>query len=200
MQNKIIPDTIRPQALKALGFFPELEDYKITFRFKNNIRKSTMQAQPKFSSIFKSRKNREYVILISEKVQIEEEDYSVFDMEDSVMIGWLGHELGHIMDYKDRSALGMIGLGIRYLLSPRYIQKVERQADTYAIQQGMYDYILATKNFILNHSAISPEYKERIKRLYLSPEEIMKLVNELDDEEIEEKIDEELEEKEETQE
>ena len=38
-------------------------------------------------------------------------------------------------------------------------------------------YILKTKNFILNHADITPIYKARIKKYYLSPEEIMELVN-----------------------
>lgn len=195
MINKVMPDSIRPQVTKALTFFPQLNGYKITFKFKDSIRKSTMQAQPKFSSIFKKKKNREYVILISKKIQIEDESYSIFDMEDSVMIGWIGHELGHIMDYKDRSALGMIALGVKYLFSNQYIQRVEREADRYAVRHGMADYILKTKDFILNHSDISPVYKARIKRLYLSPEEIMKMVNQLEKEEIERDVDEELDKK-----
>ena len=41
----------------------------------------------------------------------------------------------------------------------------------------MHEYILATKNFILNHASISPKYKKRIMKFYMSPEEIMELVN-----------------------
>jgi hypothetical protein len=42
----------------------------------------------------------------------------------------------------------------------------------------MEDYILQTKEFLLNHAAISLSYKERIKKYYLTPEEIMTLVQE----------------------
>jgi hypothetical protein len=35
---------------------------------------------------------------------------------------------------------------------------------------------LKTKNFILNHADIDPDYKKRIKQYYLSPEEIMQIV------------------------
>lgn len=194
MTNKTIPEEIRPQAEKALQFYPELKDVPITFKFKKNIKKSTMQAQPKFSGIFRKRQNREYVILISEKIQIEDDSFEILDIDDEVMIGWLGHELGHIMDYQHRSAMGMIIFGLKYLYSKRHIREVERSADTYAIQHGMVDYIMATKNFILNNADISETYKNRIRRLYLSPEEIMELVNELEKEKIHEKVDEEMEE------
>ncbi len=193
MKNKTIPENIRPQAEKALSFFPELKDVAITFKFKKNIKKSTMQAQPKFSGIFKKRYNREYVILISETFQIEDDSFNILDVDDEIMIGWLGHELGHIMDYQHRSAIGMIIFGIKYLYSKKHIKEVERTADAYAIKQGMVDYIIATKNFILNNADISEIYKERIKRLYLSPEEIMEMVNTMKEEEIKEEIEEEME-------
>ncbi len=41
----------------------------------------------------------------------------------------------------------------------------------------MGDYILKTKNFILEHASISEKYKRRIRRLYMSPEEVMELLN-----------------------
>src|SRR5699024_3330415 len=193
MKNKTIPESIKPQAEKALSFFPDLEDVKITFKFKKNIKKSTMQAQPKFSGIFKKKHNREYVILISETFQIEDDSFNILDVDDEVMIGWLGHELGHIMDYQHRSAVGMIIFGIKYLYSKKHIKEVERTADAYAIEQGMVDYIIATKNFILNNADISETYKDRIRRLYLSPEEIMEMVNTTEEEKIKEEIDEEME-------
>lgn len=176
--HKIIPPSIDKETRVALSYFPELIDTPIKFQFKDNIKKSTMQAQPVWSSFFKSRKNREYIILISRKVQIEDESFKITDIPSDVLIGWLGHELGHIIDYRDRSSFGMLIFGLKYLYSHGHIQEVERAADTYAVAHGMGDYILKTKDFILNHAKISPRYKERIKRLYLSPEEIMHLIEE----------------------
>ncbi len=190
--NKEIPLSIKDQVEVALTHYPQLKDTPIAFRFKKEIKKSTMQAQPTYASIFKSRKNRAYVILISEKFHIEEEEFSILDVEDDVLIGWIGHELGHVMDYRDRSTLNMISFALKYLFSTTHIQEVERAADTYAVKHGMYQYILATKNFILNNTSISPKYKNRIKRLYMSPEEIMELVNHLDIADVEKEVEKEL--------
>jgi isoaspartyl peptidase/L-asparaginase-like protein (Ntn-hydrolase superfamily) len=60
----------------------------------------------------------------------------------------------------------------------KHIVEAERSADTFAVNQGMEEYILKTKNFILNHADIDENYKKRIKRYYLSPEEIMQIVQE----------------------
>lgn len=193
--HKVIPEIILPEVEKALTFYPELKDVPIEFKFKKSIKKSTMQAQPVFKSFFVPRGQRAYIILISEKFHIEDEEYKITDMDKDVLIGWIGHELGHVIDYKDRSAFGMLLFGLKYLFSPMHIREVERTADTFAVQRGMQDYILATKDFILNNTQISPKYKARIKRLYMSPEEIMELVNKQGPKETEEKVDKELEEK-----
>lgn len=190
--NKEIPLSIKDQVEVALTHYPQLKDTPIAFRFKKEIKKSTMQAQPSFASFLKSRKNRAYIIFISEKFHIEDEVFSILDVEDDVLIGWIGHELGHVMDYRDRSTLNMISFALKYLFSTAHIQEVERAADTYAVKHGMYQYILATKNFILNNTSISPKYKNRIKRLYMSPEEIMELVNHLDIADVEKEVEKEL--------
>jgi hypothetical protein len=44
----------------------------------------------------------------------------------------------------------------------------------------MENYILKTKDFILNNADVSQTYKNRIKKYYLSPEEIMELIAERD--------------------
>lgn len=178
LDNKVIPKGIKQEAIKALEYFPELYNTAIEFKFKNNIKKSTMQAQPRFTSFFKKKENRAYIILISRKIQIEGEVFTMSDIPSDVIIGWIGHELGHLMDYRNRTNFGMLIFGIKYLFSSKHIKEVERAADTYAIAHGMGDYILKTKNFILDNANLSEKYKERIRRLYISPEEVMELINE----------------------
>lgn len=180
-QNKLIPVPILEEAKKALSYYPELEDVAIEFKYKENIKKSFMQAQPQFKNLFKGKDSRKYYVYISSRFLIEEEEFSMQDIPSEVLVGWLGHELGHIMDYRDKSAAGLIIFGLRYITSDNYIKEAERAADVYAVTHGMGDYILATKDFILNHSSLSDEYKKRIARLYLSPEEIIVLVNQLEE-------------------
>lgn len=172
----VYPESIAAEVSKALSYYPELSNVEITFKFKRNIKKSTMQAQPVFGSFFKSKSKRSYVILISEKIKIDEKEFKTKDIPKDVMIGWLGHELGHIMDYQNKNNLELILFGINYLLSDKHIVEAERAADTFAVSYGMADYILKTKNFILNHAEIDNDYKLRIKKYYLSPEEIMEMV------------------------
>jgi len=177
--NKIIPNSILEEAEKALSFYPELKDTEIEIRFKDNIKKSFMQAQPQFTSLFKKRSNRKYYIKIGKNFVIDGEEIEVTDIPSDVLVGWIGHELGHIIDYKNRSGFNLITFGMSYIISKNFLMDAERAADTYAVNHGMADYILATKDFILGHAGLSEEYRERIKRLYLSPEEILEIVEEI---------------------
>ncbi len=179
--NKIIPKNILEEANIALSHYPELEDVAIEFRYKNKMKNAFMQAQPKMGNLLKGKKNHSYYVFISSKFLVENEAIPIADVPSEVLIGWLGHELGHIMDYRDKSGMEMVKFGARYITSKNFIKKAERTADTYAINHGMGNFIFATKDFILNHSQLSDKYKKRKIRLYLSPEEILVLVNNLED-------------------
>lgn len=174
------PKTISEEVRIALSYYPDLKDIPIEFKFKEHIKKSTMQAQPKFSSFFKSRKKRSYVVLISKHIKISNKEFRTKDIPRAVMIGWLGHELGHIVDYQSRDNLNLVGFGLQYLFSVDYIKHAERTADSVAVDRGMGEYIIATKRFILDHAEISETYKSRMRKFYLSPEEIMQMVEKVD--------------------
>lgn len=175
------PESIASEVEIALSHFPELAEVSIEFKFKEKIRKSTMQAQPEIWSFFRKQSNRKYKILISKTFKIDETIYFTSNLPSNVLIGWLGHELGHIRDYQGRSGLNLIGFGLGYVFSEKAMKRAERTADYYAIAHGMEDYILATKNFILKEANFPELYKRRIERLYLSAEEIMILIEERDE-------------------
>ncbi len=176
-KNKTIPNEIKHQVEKALSYFPSLKDIDIQFKFKKNIKKTTMQAQPNFLSLLSSKKNRKYNINISETFK-DSKNTATKNLPEDVFIGWISHELGHLLDYEEMSNWEMIVFGIKYLLVDKHIIEAERTADKYAIDQGIGKYILAMKNFILNHSDLPKHYKKRIKKYYISPKEVTLLINE----------------------
>jgi hypothetical protein len=175
--RKDIPQEIRKAALKALSFYPALRDVKIDFVFNENIKKSFMQAQPKFTSMYGSRKLRTYLIKIKRMFSLHGEEIPAHRLPEDVLIGWIGHELGHIMDYLRKNNWSMMLFGLNYFTSSSFIITAERAADIYALNHGLGGYILATKEFILNKAGMSETYVSRIKRLYLPPEEIMVMMD-----------------------
>jgi len=180
-ENKKIPKVIENEILKALSFYPELERVPIDFVFKQDIKKSVMQAQPKIKTMFLARKNWAYQINISALFKLTHTAIPIHQIPSDIMIGWIGHELGHIMDYHNRTIFGMIRFGFGYLFSTKYIRQAEKTADTYAVTHGLAYYIIETKNFILNHAELPERYKQKIARLYLSPDDIVEQVRLLEE-------------------
>ena len=173
-ENKVIPNIIETEVLKALSFYPELQKTHIKFVFKENIKKSVMQAQPDIPAILKGK--RAYNINISALFRLTTTAIPIHQIPKDIMIGWIGHELGHVMDYENRNILEIIRFGLGYVFSTTYLRKAEKVADTYAVNHGLGWYILQTKNFILNHADLSEKYKSKIARLYLSPDDIVEQV------------------------
>ncbi|HLS95184.1 MAG TPA: hypothetical protein VK017_06465 [Sphingobacterium sp.] len=182
LHNKKVPRVIQRQLLAALSHYPELHATNIRFVFTQTLRKSVMAARPVVRTLLRGKKHRVYDILISPVFKLRYSIEPIHQVDDSVLIGWIGHELGHILDYEMRSVWGIARFGLLYLLSKRYIRRAERTADTFAVQRGMGDYILATKQFILDHSEFPQRYKDRIANLYLSPDDIVELVSSLEGE------------------
>ncbi|WP_243745602.1 hypothetical protein [Segetibacter sp. 3557_3] len=179
--NKEIPVLIEQNVLKALAFFPELRDARISFIFKRNIKGSVMQAQPVFATLVGPRKARRYRINISSQFKLISTQMPIQDIPADVMIGWIGHELGHILDYEGRSNAGLVSFGYNYYFSPKYVKHAEMVADSFAVERGMGNYILATKRFILDHAELPQAYKDKISRLYLSPDVIVEQVRLLEE-------------------
>lgn len=180
--NKIIPSVIEGPVLQALSHYPELKKTSIHFVFTDKLEKSIMAARPTIGSLLKKRQNRTYKVLINPAFKLGYEIESINEIPDSVLVGWLGHELGHIMDYEHKSAWGIMAMGISYSLSHNYIRKAECVADSYAVDRGMGAYLVVKKSFILDHTELPQAYRDKIKALYLSPEDINKLVADLESE------------------
>lgn len=185
--NKQIPNVLRKHALTALSHYPELQETTIRFIFTRQLKKSIMAARPVVRTLLQAREKRMYDILISPMFKLTQNIEPIHHLPADVLIGWLGHELGHIMDYEQRSVWGIAKFGLLYGLSKRYIRKAERAADTFAANRGMMPYILSTREFILGHSELSSTYKEKIARLYLSPDDIVDLVSDIEEKPAEQK-------------
>lgn len=182
--NKTIPSIIEKNVLTALSFYPELKHVPIQFIFKRRIKSSVMQAQPVFNTLLRARGNRAYRINISALFTLTHTAVPIHQMPDDIMIGWIGHELGHIMDYETRSNAGLVGFGIGYISSASYVKKVEQIADQFAVNHGLGHYLVKTKRFILDHAELPQAYKDKIARLYVSPEEIVEQVRKLEEEKL----------------
>lgn len=175
-KNKTVPKVILEPVLKALAYFPDLDSVDITFEFKENISGAVMQAQPKIISLFvNGKEDRKYRIKITRELDLGGELLPIEKIPIDALVGWIGHELGHVMDYLKRSSTEMMHFGARYFLSKKKVTEAELTADGYAIGCGMGLQILANKTYILNNEGFDVEYRNKIKSLYMSPDQIISM-------------------------
>ncbi|MCH7403148.1 hypothetical protein ACFOUP_04430 [Belliella kenyensis] len=181
VDNKTIPWEIKDAVVEALAYFPELAGVRIDFEFRDRIRGAVMQAQPRVLTLLVTGKEtREYRIKITRELDLGDTLLAIKDVPHDALVGWIGHELGHIMDYKERSTTNMMYFGMRYIMSNKRLTEAEIAADTYAISCGMGHQIMTVKNFILNQEGFSEEYRSKIRDLYMSPSQILSLQEELE--------------------
>ena len=128
--NKRIPAVIEKNVLTALSFYPELKNTSINFIFKTDLKTSVMQAQPVFTTLLRSRKNRSYRIIISSKFRLIKDELPILQIPDEVMVGWIGHELGHILDYEGKTNKQLVSFGYNYYFNSTFVKHAEMVADS----------------------------------------------------------------------
>jgi hypothetical protein len=172
LDNKLIPTEVSLAVQKALSFFPELDNYSIEFVFKKQLKTCVMQAQPKIKTIFSKKENRHYKVIMSRNLLMKDTTMILEQLPFDILVGWFAHELGHIMDYKERTSMNLISFGFNYLTSTPFLKRSERKADSYAVKHGLAVQLIQTKNYILYKSDFTAAYKSKIEELYPSPEDI----------------------------
>jgi len=171
--NKSIPKEVELECLTALSYYPQLKNTPIVFKFGKTL--STMVSRPKLNSIFKRNPKREYQVIIK-KPGISKTGLEWTELSFNSMVGWVGHELGHITHYDHKGFAGIAIMGIKYAF-PNYRRRMERFTDQLAIKHNLGSALYEGTEYAINSSNATQKYKNRLQKFYLSPVEIKKYVN-----------------------
>lgn len=170
------PELLYEEIHKAVSFFPELNKTALHFHLTGKMHSITMKAQPSFISLFKRRSKRTYHIYISKTFKNASKKMTISDLPSDVLIGWIGHELGHIMDYEQMTNWQLMKFGFNYLVFDEHYNESEHTADFYAVRYGMEEFLIKKRKYILEHPDIFEGYKKKFKDHYLSPDDLLHLV------------------------
>jgi hypothetical protein len=170
--NKQYPSDIKNEVEKALTYYPDLVDVKIHFRWGVFTQHSFMLAQPKIPTLLRKKEKRAYQIIMRKNFFVKNRQFANGRIPSDVMVGWLGHELGHVLDYKDRNSLNMIWFGILYYFSTSFLKKAEITADKNAAEHGLIDELVVSKEFGRNPKYFPMSYVNKLKGLYPSVEDV----------------------------
>jgi hypothetical protein len=157
----------------ALSHYPELSKSKIELRLKSIS--STMQAQPKWFFVFRSKKNRNYVININTNEGYTGITYK--DLSFNSLVGWLGHEMAHIADYSKKNNAELVNFIASYVFDKNALKRTEHTADRETIKHGLGAQLLEGVNFFHRNRKVKHSYREKNKKYYLTPEEIVADMN-----------------------
>ncbi len=135
------------------------------------IKGSTMQAQPILGLLSLFQGTSRYCIRLGAYVR-HSNSLLVATLDEEVLTGWFAHELGHVYDYHQRSTWDMIVFGIKYVVSRSFRRRVEHRADEIAIEQGFYKELISTKKFLFTDQGISPAYRKRLQKYYMSMDDL----------------------------
>jgi hypothetical protein len=156
--------------------FEALEEVKLVLR-GTQIKGSTMQAQPIIRPSSFIRGRMDYRIRLAEYVR-DSDELRVDQLSDEVLVGWFAHELGHVVDYLNRSGIQMLLFGIQYLSSAHFRRQAEHRADQIAAKHGFHREVLETKKFLFHHDMIDPLYRKKMQKYYMSIDDLNAWVEE----------------------
>src|SRR6187551_3247162 len=171
--NKAIPDEIELECLTALSYYPELKNIEIIFQFGSPV--STMVSRPKLKSIFRSGNKRVYEVIVR-KPGTSKNGLEWNELSFNSLIGWIAHELGHIVHYGHKTSGGILFTGIKYGF-PGYRRRMERFTDNLVIQHDLGYALFEGTDYCINYSNAKPHYKKYMQKYYLSPTEIKERIS-----------------------
>lgn len=170
--NKNLDSEFELPSLLALSYYPELKSNQIRFQQKNI--KTTMQCVPKLNFIFRKKENRIYAISIDNKIR-NKKGLLLKDVPFNAQVGVIGHELAHVVDYNSKTNMGIIFLGIGYLL-PKKRRQVENRVDEITIAHGLGHQVKNFSNFVLNNEDLNERYLKYKRKYYYSPKQLMQVM------------------------
>lgn len=172
--RKVVLSEFEMAIYATLSFYPELDSTRIVF--KQAKIKTSLNARPTMGSmLFRKRENRKYVIRIKPNTgdSVATLDQAGFN----AVVGVLGHEFNHILDYSQRGFFGIIKRLLGYT-NKKGKRKYEAEIDQMTIDRGLGWQVYDWEDFVFNKSKATEKYKEYKRSVYYTPEELLILVEE----------------------
>jgi hypothetical protein len=179
---KEIPAQFEKPILKALSYFPELKDVSIIFRIKKAY--TPLATRPAFTSLFKRKNHRTYIITISNETidTLKRLLFQNLTLEEQV--GVIGHELSHVVDFNSKNFTRSMATGFGHL-SKKFLDRMEYNTDRICIEHGLGKYLeaysLHVRQTMHVHNWRGVDYifdNDQQHERYMNPETIEKVMHE----------------------
>ena len=172
-QHRQLDESYQEQAMIAMSYYPQLKGVAIEFVRKDI--KTTMAARPATGFLFRKKENRTYRIFIDNDVK-GEKGLLLSEVPFNAQVGIIGHELGHIVDYEEKSAAGIVLTGVGYLFHP-FRKKLERKIDEITVAHGLGYQVAEFSKYVLDDAHVSDKYKKYKQKIYYKPGQLSTLMS-----------------------
>ncbi len=153
MNNEKFENRCERLISKVRSKFPELKNIKLNLEVKE-LKNSSMRAKKTIFGRY---------ILIIDPIKYE---YAT----DEQIAGCLPHEFVHFAQFTKLNFFKKLYLSLRYRFSKAFKTKYEKKTDRETIQRGFARQLYANRQFRIKNSSL--DYKARVLRFYLTPEQI----------------------------
>lgn len=153
--------------VKALEYYPKIKKNEVILQFKKQ--KQCARCYPSIDFLYKSQNKRTYIIAIS--IRFPYKDF-LQTLTFGEKLGWLGHELAHIIEYKSLTKLRLIRWLFKYITSTSFRINREYNTDKVTIKHGLGNELKAGVEKTLTSTILPEKSKVITQSEYMSPKEI----------------------------
>lgn len=178
-ENKEMPPDYEKQVLYALSYFPELARSKIKFRIIKS-KSGIIDTKPTIGGLLRKGSKRKYLVTIYESTEGRTLPY-FSNAGVNGQVGILGHELSHIIYFKNSTGLGLLGLGIAHI-STSFMDRFENKTDSIDIERGLGYQLIAWKQYLykgfkaMHINDSQPLQKSAAHERYMSVEHVRQVM------------------------
>jgi hypothetical protein len=140
----------------VLSYYPELKGRKIKVYYSSI--KQTMNCRPCFSNLFVKKEKRTYKIIINNN-RGKEKGLPIAKLPAEVRIGFIAHEVAHMLTYDQMNNFQTIKFALKYVFSKEFVYNVERYTDNVAIEHHLAHQLYAGSAYCLNSTDLTPQYR-----------------------------------------
>jgi len=140
----------------VLSYYPELQGKQVKVYYSSI--KQTMNSRPCFRNLFVRKENRTYRIIINNNTG-KEKGLPIAVLSDDVRIGFIAHEVAHMLTYDQMNNAQTMKFALKYVFSKKFVFNVERYTDNVAIEHHLARQLYAGTEYCQSCTDLSPKYR-----------------------------------------
>ncbi len=152
-------EPIKNAFIEAKSRYASLQHANIILTFRKELF-FTMRATVIFSSFFN--KKRTYIVVVNTS-----KSHALSQLSQDDLIGWIGHELAHIVEYETMTNKELVLFFVKYIFNLKFRFFVERRVNALACNNGFAKELFQTFKKFSSLEGFGAHYKRYLLKHYI---------------------------------